>query len=73
MAILWAASKGFLDQINIDQIDSFEIKLLELLKLKGKKLLEKINKNKVMDEKDGKELEKINQRHFLIVGSFIPT
>ena len=59
VAILWAASNGFLDQLPIDQIDSFETKLLEALKLKGKKWLEKINKNKIMDEKDGKELEKM--------------
>ncbi len=59
VAILWAASNAYLDQIPVDQIDMFETKLLEALKLKGKKWLEKINKNKIMDEKDGKDLEKI--------------
>ncbi len=59
VAILWAASNAYLDQIPVDQIDAFETKLLEALRLKGKKWLEKINKNKIMDEKDGKDLEKI--------------
>ena len=58
VSILWAASNGYLDKLPIDQIDSFETKLLDTLNLKGKKyLLEKINKNKIMDEKDGKDLE----------------
>jgi F-type H+-transporting ATPase subunit alpha len=59
VSILWAASNGYLDKLPIEEIDKFETKLLETLKLKGKKWLEKINKNKIMDEKDGKELEKL--------------
>lgn len=59
VAILWSASKGYLDTLPIEEIDKFENKLLETLKLKGKKWLEKINKNKIMDEKDGKDLEKM--------------
>jgi len=60
VSILWAASNGYLDKLPIDEIEKFETKLLETLKLKGKKyLVEKINKNKIMDEKDGKELEKL--------------
>jgi F-type H+-transporting ATPase subunit alpha len=59
VSILWAASNGYLDKLPIEEIDKFETKLLETLKLKGKKWVEKINKNKVMDEKDGKELEKM--------------
>ena len=59
VSILWAASNGYLDKLPIDEIEKFETKILETLKLKGKKWLEKINKNKIMDEKDGKELEKL--------------
>ena len=59
VAILWAASNAYLDQIPVDQIDAFETKLLDTLRSKGKKWLEKINKNKIMDEKDGKDLEKM--------------
>jgi len=59
VSILWTASNGYLDKLPIDEIDKFETKLLETLKLKGKKWLEKINKNKIMDEKDGKDLEKM--------------
>ena len=59
VSILWAASNGYLDKLPIDEIEKFETKLLETLKLKGKKWVERINKNKIMDEKDGKELEKL--------------
>ncbi|KKP61406.1 MAG: ATP synthase subunit alpha [Candidatus Roizmanbacteria bacterium GW2011_GWA2_34_18] len=59
VSILWAASNGYLDKLPIDEIEKFETKLLETLKLRGKKWLEKINKNKIMDEKDGKDLEKM--------------
>lgn len=59
VAILWAASNAYLDQIPVDQIDMFETKLLDALKSKGKEWLKKINKNKIMEEKDGKELEKL--------------
>jgi F-type H+-transporting ATPase subunit alpha len=59
VAIIWAASHAYLDQIPVDQIEAFEMKLIETLKLKGKKWLEKINKNKIVDDKDAKELEKI--------------
>jgi len=59
VAIIWAASNAYLDKIPVDQIEVFETKLIDTLRLKGKKWLEKINKNKIVDEKDAKELEKI--------------
>ena len=37
VSILWVASNGYLDKLPIDEIDKFETKLLETLKLKGKK------------------------------------
>ncbi len=59
VSILWAASNGYLDKLPIEEIEKFETKLLETLKLKGKKWVERINKNKIMDENDGKDLEKL--------------
>jgi F-type H+-transporting ATPase subunit alpha len=59
VAIIWAASNAYLDQVPVGDIEGFETKLIETLRLKGKKWLEKINKNKIMDKKDGEDLEKI--------------
>lgn len=59
VAIIWSASNGYLDQLPIDQIEKFESKLLENLSLKGKKWLDSVNKNKIVSEKELKDLEKI--------------
>lgn len=59
VAIIWAASNGFLDQLPIDKIENFESKLLEALSLKGKKWLNSVNKNKIISEAEVKDLEKI--------------
>ena len=59
VAIIWAASNGYLDQIPLDQIEKFETKLLESLSLKGKKWLSSVNKNKIISDSEVKDLEKI--------------
>ena len=57
VALLWAATKGFLDEIAINDINEFETKFLDDLRLTNSKLLDTINKNKLLSEKDEKELE----------------
>ncbi len=57
VAILWAANKGYLDQVPMDKIAEFEINFVENLRTKGSVLLEIINKNKILTEKEEKELE----------------
>lgn len=59
VAIIWAASNAYLDQIPVNDVEAFETKLIDSLRLKGKKWLDRINKNRILDEKDAKELEKI--------------
>lgn len=57
VAIIWTATHGYLDSLEVGQIDDFEEKLMEALHTHKKKWLEKVNKNMVVDEKDEKELE----------------
>ena len=57
VAVIWTVTQGLLDEMEISKIDSFEAKLVQALLTEKKKLLEKINKSKVLDEADEKELE----------------
>ncbi len=59
VAILWAASKGHLDALETDKIVDFEKDFMDVIRTKGKDWMKRINKNKIMDEKDEKELEKL--------------
>ena len=59
VAVLWAATKGHLDEIHADNVMAFEEKLVDALRTRGKEWMKRINKNKIMDEKDEKELEKL--------------
>lgn len=59
VALIYAANTGLLDSIPIHDIAEFEIKLVIHMETNGKDWLKKINKNKVLEETDEKELEKI--------------
>ncbi len=59
VAILWAASKGHLDSLETDKIVDFEKDFIDVIRTKGKDWMKRVNKNKIMDEKDEKELEKL--------------
>ena len=56
---IWAASKGYLDSLPLHEVDAWETKLINDLRLRNKKLLDKINKNKVLDEKLEEEIGKV--------------
>ncbi len=57
--VIWAATKGYLDDIELSKVKEFERELLEKLELKARSLKDKINKEKVFDEKDEKAMEKL--------------
>lgn len=59
VCVLWAAVKGYLDDVPLAQVQEFEHQLLHELSTKGKKLAEHINTKKLLDEADEKELEKL--------------
>jgi len=59
VAIMWAATNGYLDSLTPGDIEKFERKLLEKLKVSGKKWVTKVGKTKNVDKDDEKELEKL--------------
>lgn len=59
VAIIWAASNGYLDKVELNDIEAFEQKLINDLKINGKALMARINKNKILEKKDEDELKKL--------------
>ncbi|GAB4219450.1 MAG: F0F1 ATP synthase subunit alpha [Candidatus Microgenomates bacterium] len=59
VAVIYAASSGMLDQIPVSDIKKVEEKIINHLEVNGKKWLEKVNKTKILDEKDEIELKKL--------------
>jgi len=59
VAIIWAATNGFLDEVDNEKVGEFEERLLEDLRLKAPKVLSSIEKTKVLSDDDVKALEKI--------------
>ncbi len=58
IVILWAATNGYLDEIEVDKVRDFEQKYIANIKLRDKKLLTEIKEKKQLDEKMTKALEK---------------
>ncbi len=61
VVILWVATNGFLDGIEISQVKEFEGKFIQNLKLKNKKLLSEIKEKKELNEKETQELKKATE------------
>ena len=57
VAILWAATNGYLDDISLNHVRDFEERFIADLRTRGKKLLAQINKDKVLTEDNEKELK----------------
>lgn len=63
VGLLWAATNGYIDDLEIDQIHEFEENFINGLKSTNKKLMESINKSKVLERKDESELQKLVQKN----------
>lgn len=61
VVILWAVTNGYLDDLEIERIKSFETEFIKTLKLKQKKLLIEIADKKQLDEKLIKSLTDFTQ------------
>lgn len=57
--VLWAAHKGYLDTIPLQNIGEFEKKLIDAITLQGKSVSDMIMKEKKIDEKIESELQKL--------------
>jgi len=58
VAIIWAGSHGYLDDLTLDQVTAFENRYLSDLRTRAKGLLADINKEKIISEKAEKEFAK---------------
>jgi len=58
IAIIYAATNGYLDKIPLNDVEAFEEKLIEDINLRGKKWQEEINKNKIFTEQSEEQLKK---------------
>lgn len=61
IVILWAATNGHLDEIEVEKVRDFEQKYIANLKLRDKKLLSDIKEKKELDEKMIRALGKITK------------
>ncbi len=59
VAVLWVATQGYLDGVEMERVKEFETGFIQHLGLREKKLLSDIAEKKELDEKLTKELEKI--------------
>ncbi|MBI3486416.1 F0F1 ATP synthase subunit alpha [Candidatus Daviesbacteria bacterium] len=69
VVMLWVATNGYLDEIEVEKIREFENKFVANLRLKEKKLLSEIADKKVMDEKMIEQLKKITEDFLKLFGS----
>lgn len=56
--LIWAATKGLVDEIDLSKIADFKAKLIHFLQSKKDKLLDEISEKKTLEEKLEKEVEK---------------
>ncbi len=59
VAIIWVVTKGYLDTLPIDKIDVYESKFIEDLRTRGQHIIERLNKNKIVNPEDEEELKKL--------------
>jgi F-type H+-transporting ATPase subunit alpha len=58
ITIIWAVTKGFLDDIPVETILEFKQKFLDYISARWQKILQNLSKEKILTEKLEKELEK---------------
>jgi F-type H+-transporting ATPase subunit alpha len=56
VVVIFAGTRGYLDKVAVADVSSFETRLLADIRANGKKILEKIRKNKALDTDLEKEL-----------------
>jgi F-type H+-transporting ATPase subunit alpha len=59
VALLYAANQDLFNNVAVNEITDVENKIISHLETRGKEWLKRINKNKVMEERDEKELEEL--------------
>lgn len=62
VAIIFAATQGFLDDVPVEKIKKFEEKFHEYLKLEQKELLNEIREKKELTEEIDKKLKEVIEK-----------
>jgi F-type H+-transporting ATPase subunit alpha len=57
--LMWAVTKGFLDEVPMEKIEEFQNRLVENIATRGKDLAKRINDKKVLEEAEDKDIEKL--------------
>lgn len=63
VCLLWAATNGYIDDLDVPKIREFEKKFIDDLRTTGKKLTTKINKSKTLEKADENEIKKFTERN----------
>lgn len=63
VAILWVATNGYLDSLEVSQVKDFEKKFIQNLKVQNKKILTEIREKRELDEKLTNELKKVTEAY----------
>ncbi|MCB1651914.1 MAG: F0F1 ATP synthase subunit alpha [Alphaproteobacteria bacterium] len=58
VVVIYAGTKGFLDKVPVDQVNTFETRLLESVRASGKDILEAIAEEKKISEETDEKLKK---------------
>ena len=66
VAIIWTAANGYLDDLSLERVENFEAKLLADLNTRGRPLLARINKNKILEKKDEEVLKRFVRENLSI-------
>ncbi len=59
VGLLWAATQGYIDKLDIAQVGKFEADFISDFRSTGKKLMDKINKVKVLEKADETAIKKL--------------
>jgi len=59
IVVIFAATTGLLDDVDVEKVQTFEEKIVDFIKVKNKKLIDKISKGDKMDDKTTQELKKV--------------
>lgn len=57
--MIFSVTRGLIDELPMDKMVDFRSKMQDMFTTRGKKMIDRINENKILDEKDEKEIEKL--------------
>ncbi len=72
VVVLWAATQGYLDNIEVEKVKEFEQKYIAFLRLREKKLLQEIAEKKELNEQLTRQSEEATKEFLKIFGAGKP-